>query len=112
LRRAKRSIFTGRVPAPSPINTRATPWCRLSDDLAATCITHNLAIYDRVGQSIERVTKTGHAARLEHPTPMHVFGCGEFDAPCQIEVRWTSGQVQQLDSIPLDQVITIEEAAL
>ncbi|WP_372715943.1 hypothetical protein [Novipirellula sp.] len=29
-----------------------------------------------------------------------------------MEVRWTSGQVQQLDSIPLDQVITIEEAAL
>ncbi|WP_345327715.1 CRTAC1 family protein [Novipirellula rosea] len=52
----------------------------------------------------------GGGSYLSTHQPTLVFGFGEFDTPCQIEVRWPSGHVQQLDNIPLDQVITIEEA--
>ncbi|WP_160168318.1 CRTAC1 family protein [Novipirellula maiorica] len=52
----------------------------------------------------------GGGSYLSTSEPVLVFGLGEFDRECQIEVRWPSGLVQQLDNLRVDQVITIEEA--
>ncbi|GAA5506602.1 CRTAC1 family protein [Novipirellula caenicola] len=51
----------------------------------------------------------GGGSYLSTSEPVLVFGLGEFDRECRIEVRWPSGLVQQLDHLHVDQAITIEE---
>ena len=51
----------------------------------------------------------GGGSYLSTHQPTLVFGLGEFDGVCDIEIRWPSGRVQELDNVQPNQAITIEE---
>ncbi len=51
----------------------------------------------------------GGGSYLSTHEPTLVFGLGEFDSPCDIEVHWPSGHVQRLQNVHPNQAITIEE---
>jgi len=52
------------------------------------------------------VTSVGYASSSE---PMVRFGLGDETAAASIEIRWPSGQVQQLHDVKADRVVKVKE---
>jgi hypothetical protein len=40
-----------------------------------------------------------------------VFGFGESSTPCQVEIRWPNGNIQQFDEVPTSQHVVVVESA-